>query len=138
MAHLTASTYADLINIVPVGSTRIIGNNTKASTYSESLAGSRNYVVDVRLHGHSIITLARGDWAEFSMCGYGTVTTRERLNHFLVPLGFRVSQNKGEQVLTRLSDGISVQIDPYGRYVVQTDGTASIRWGSPDALAIIA
>jgi hypothetical protein len=118
MAHLTATTYHELINKVPEASTRVIGNNTKASHIRTTAEFGSRYV-DVTLHDHRIITLFEDGIVEFTMCGYGTVTTRERLNHFLVPLGFRVSQSNYQQILTRLSDGKTIPVDSYGSYTIQ-------------------
>ena len=115
MARLTASTHTDLVKTIPVHSSRVIGNNTRASR-----GGDTTNRVDVYLHDHLIVSLWC-DHAEFRMAGYGTVTTRERLNHFLIPLGFRVSQHKGVQQLTRLSDGMTTPIGTGETYTICDD-----------------
>ena len=56
-----------------------IGNNTTAEHRSDGMPGHV-----IRLHGHPIVTTnGSGEAESFSLCGYGTVTTRERVNQFL-------------------------------------------------------
>lgn len=72
-------------------------------------------VVSLNLFGNKIAkrTIGRHDVVEICMAGYGTVTTRERLNGLL---GVSLCQRKGEQVLN------GEIIDPYEWYIVRYDG----------------
>lgn len=114
MANLTATTYSSIANFLDGHYERKIGHNTLARS------NSYNKSYEILLHNHRIVTLF-DDKMNFSMCGYGTVTTRERLNQFLISIGFRVYQHKGEQVLYNLGNGKKLPIDPYVEYSIVND-----------------
>ena len=89
MAKLKRTDYRGLVQLCERRGTATIGNNTVASLNSER-------TITVALHGHSIVRLfANGDTA-WTLAGWPTVTTRDRVNQFL-PDGQRVWQHKGEQ-----------------------------------------
>lgn len=99
MAKLTATTFSGLARHLDGARSNRIGHNTTGTLVQHE--GRRG--VEVRLHGHHIITLWEDNTAIFTMCGYGTVTTRERLNQ-LLPMPFGVTQNKGVQEVIRRWD----------------------------------
>lgn len=68
----------------------------------------------VYLHGNLIVQKF-GSGLMFTLAGWGSVTTRSRINAFL-PSGIRVGQKNYEQVL-RVGD-TEKAIDPAERYVV--------------------
>jgi len=81
-----------------------LGNNTHAFAYEEQ--GVKRF--KITLHGN---TIARGGYAgddkkilRITDAGWGTVTTRDRLNQILTAnnVPFRASQHKGVQVLSKL------------------------------------
>ena len=102
MARLRATNYADLDRLLGNRQSIKIGNNTTAERHDDEIV--------VRLHGHQIVSL-QPDCLMFSLAGYGTVTTRERVNHFLKPLGRYVAQRDYVQVY---NDGEGESpLDPY-------------------------
>ena len=72
--------------------------NTEVVTYTEEQNGQKVvYKVSVFLHGNEIISKVNsfGNWIEeATLAGWGTVTTRERLNGIL---GASFTQKKGKQ-----------------------------------------
>tara|TARA_R100001082_G_scaffold25606_1_gene12641 strand:+ start:577 stop:987 length:411 start_codon:yes stop_codon:yes gene_type:complete len=71
---------------------------------TKSLGNSHTDGEGLYLHGHKIAFWDEdhnGEILSFSMCGWGTVTTRERLNSLFHVLGFGISikQKNHEQVL---------------------------------------
>lgn len=83
-----------------------LGNNTYAFAYEEN--GVKRF--KITLHGN---TIARGGYAgddkkilRITDAGWGTVTTRDRLNQILTDNGvpFRASQHKGVQVLSNIAN----------------------------------
>lgn len=71
--------------------TEMRGDNTAVQVEGEDVL--------LTLHGHTIARrrLYRGNSLQVSLCGWGTVTTRERLNGIL-PAALGVGQTKGAQV----------------------------------------
>ncbi len=96
MAKLTATDYYGLARHLDGARSGRIGHNTTGSLI---MHGDR-VGVEVRLHGHHIITLWDDGSAIFTMCGWGTVTTRDRLNQLLPP-NFSVGQSQGVQMVQR-------------------------------------
>lgn len=93
MAKLTATTYQSLVNLHHrrSKSTVRIGNNTISEFDGDEVV--------IRLHGHEIITLHHTGLVRFSLAGFPTVTTRDRINQFL-PAGFRLYQSNWEQLVS--------------------------------------
>jgi hypothetical protein len=60
---------------------------------------------EVFLHGHKILWRNKKGELFFNMCGWGTVTTRERINGILQSLGLPIgiSQRKGKQFINNRS-----------------------------------
>lgn len=98
-ARLAAGTYPDLRKLTEGKPFRVkIGNNTTAELENDG------ETIIIRLHGHAIVKLTPmfgGSHikTEFTMCGYGTPTTRHRINHFLPP-ELSLSQSCYKQILT--------------------------------------
>lgn len=107
MAKLIATDFAGLDRALGNREARTIGNNTTAERDGADIV--------VRLHGHSIAVLAADGHVRFSLAGYPTVTTRERVNQ-LLPTG-RVFQSGGVQFLAR-SNG-NEPIDSFGWHSVR-------------------
>lgn len=78
MAKLKGTTYAELDNILGDYYSVKIGNNTKA-------VRSGKYTIDIKLHGHHIVTLFSEGTLRFTLAGWPTVTTRDRVNQFISP-----------------------------------------------------
>lgn len=129
MAKLEYTTWEELNRNLNQGVPRKIGHNTEACM-------DANGRIDILLHGHRIVALERRR-IEFSMCGYPTTTTRERINQFLAPFGGRIFQREGVQILELQNlpehtlyvfqaDSLNVlipdtpmwTIDPYGSYII--------------------
>ena len=85
MAKLKATTYQSLVADVfkgydvPNFERKKIGHNTTAEYIPNGMFG-RDIVI--RLHGHGIVRLER-EAVNFTLAGYNTVTTRERVNQFI-------------------------------------------------------
>ena len=94
MAKLAATTFTGLDRFLGNKSARTIGNNTTA----ERTLGA----IIVRLHGHHIVTVWPGGRVDFTLAGWNTVTTRDRVNSFI--LG-KVSTCKGQPMLATFSGG---------------------------------
>lgn len=78
MTRMLAVTYKDLEPIL-LGSrnkTRVIGRNVKAELDSDA------WEITIRYHGHPIVRINADEEVWFSLAGWPTVTTRERINHF--------------------------------------------------------
>lgn len=90
MANLKRTDYRGLVELCEQGrGAAVIGHNTTAAL-------DKDGTVTVSLYGHPIVKLyADGDTA-WTLAGWPTVTTRERVNQFL-PAGQRVFQHRGEQ-----------------------------------------
>lgn len=76
--------------------------------------------VDLLLHGHRIARRRSDGCLDVSMCGWGTPTTRERLDAAL-PLGLGICQRKGRQYWSARGpwchyDG--QEVNPYATYTV--------------------
>lgn len=94
MAKLAATTFHGLNRMLSGSTTtRKIGNNTVATRCWESDN------IAITLHGHRIVELAPNGDVMFTLAGYPTVTTRERVNQFL-PAGFRLYQSDWTQYLS--------------------------------------
>jgi len=115
MAQLTATTYTGLLNALGNRNSRNIGHNTTASRDSDS------DVIVVSLHGNPIVALWPDGTVDISLAGYGTVTTRERVNQFLPPC-LSVVQRHYEQKLALRHDGqVSyLPISTFGWHTVYT------------------
>ena len=88
MAHLKATNYNDLLDVLNGRSSVKIGNNT----WAEMLSGG---VIGIRLHNTIIVELSPDGPVKFTTGGWNTVTTRERINQFL-PGNHRVHTVKHE------------------------------------------
>jgi hypothetical protein len=99
MAKLLGVTYKDLVRICG-GHAKVIGNNTVAipSTDDEDTRG----VIRIELHGSNIVELYEDGSIAFTLAGYPTVTTRNRVNSFL-PAGNLVFQRNRRQYFSRLA-----------------------------------
>lgn len=77
MAKLMATTYDELFPILSEAHNnyRVIGNNTSAKL--------ENGVITITLHGSDIVMLHRNGDILFSLAGFNSLTTRERINHFI-------------------------------------------------------
>lgn len=116
MAKLLANTYEGLNDLLAPteGARKTIGNNTVAQR--DGLA------INVYLHGSLIVTLTEFS-IDYSLAGWPTVTTRERVSQFLQPFGRAVGQRNGQQVLVRLSDGATYPLDDRAFYTFGTNGS---------------
>jgi hypothetical protein len=115
MAKLTATTYDDLYNVLTDENVEeaVIGNNTTAFLNQRSCEIE---TVKVALHGSVIAVLYANDKVAFSLAGYPTVTTRERINQFL-PSGYKVVQRGGVQFVS-LPDGTYKELNPLRTYTI--------------------
>lgn len=114
MARLKATTYAGLDSLLPQTGERKIGNNTTAER-------NENGAIDVYLHGNFIARIWP-ECVEFTLAGWGTPTTRDRVNQLIHPLGHWVIQRDYTQYLTPVGMREPLReerIDTHGRYVVQ-------------------
>lgn len=109
MAKLKATTYKDLDKMMGENQRMIIGNNTEARR-------SAPYMITINLHGHHIVTLFSEGTMRFTLAGWGTPTTRDRVNQFL-PNKYGVSQCKhvqwynGPDGLVKLDSNEWVEVD---------------------------
>ena len=90
MARLKATTWGGLNTILGTrpNDRIVIGNNTTAEYVESEMPNQRDILI--RLHGHAIVRLEPDDGqrdgsgpVNFTMAGYGTVTTRDRINQFI-------------------------------------------------------
>jgi len=90
MAKLKTTDYARLRSLCEGRRGAVtIGNNTVARLAEDG-------IVTVSLHGHDIVRLSADGDTAWTLAGWPTVTTRERVNQFL-PDGQRVYQVAGQQ-----------------------------------------
>ena len=76
MAKLSATTYNGLAEVLGSRDRTTIGNNTVARYDGDDII--------VSLHGHDIVRLdPAAEQVSFTLAGWDTVTTRERVNQFL-------------------------------------------------------
>lgn len=113
MAKLLATTYEGLNDLLPPteGARKTIGNNTVAQR--DGLA------INIYLHGSLIVILTEFS-IDYSLAGWPTVTTRERVSQFLRHYGFGVGQRNGQQVLVRLSDHKTAPMDERAFYALHS------------------
>ena len=90
MARLKATTWGGLNTILGTrpNDRIVIGNNTTAEYVESEMPNQRDILI--RLHGHAIVRLEPDDGqrdgsgpVNFTMAGYGTATTRDRINQFI-------------------------------------------------------
>lgn len=98
MAKLAATTFEGLNKFLGNKDSRTIGNNTTAERVAPDM-------IVVRLHGHRIVQLSERA-VSVSNAGYGTVTTRDRINQFL-PMGVRAVQRNWSQFLSDRDHNLS-------------------------------
>lgn len=94
---------------------------------SKKIKSTRTDGKGLYLHGHKIAWVCDEPNPKtglmdiaFSMCGWGSVTTRERLNGLLDALGYPqvgISQRKGEQWLVYKADKVQ-EIDAHGTFML--------------------
>ena len=82
--------------------------------------------VSVWLHGHEIIRKFDDNSMRVSLCGWGTPTTRERLNGILSFAGFNAQffQQNHEQFIC--VDGKTVHVDPSDTLWIKPDGDMNL------------
>ena len=115
MAQLIADTRSALADLLAERGKRerTIGNNTTARNVVPG-----DDIIVVALHGRDIAELYRGPKAEgirFTEACWPTVTTRDRLNTLLRPVGARIHQRDWQQYVT-LADGSTHAIVPCDWY----------------------
>jgi hypothetical protein len=89
MAKLKRTDYRGLVELCQRGKgSATIGNNTTARLDGADIV--------VSLHGHDIVRMSADGDTAWTLAGWPTATTRERVNQFL-PAGQRVFQHRGEQ-----------------------------------------
>lgn len=98
MAKLAATTFAGLDRHLGKREARTIGNNTTAERIAPD-------TIVVRLHGHRIVQITEHA-VSVSNAGYGTVTTRDRINQFL-PMSVRAVQRDWSQFLSDRDDNLT-------------------------------
>jgi hypothetical protein len=108
MAKLQAIDYRRLDILLGNKSSKVIGNNT--------IAFRNDTKICVSLHGHTIITLHSPDTMEINLCGYPTVTTRDRINQFL-PACVRLYQKNHRQYLA--DSMFTIEIDDRTTYMIE-------------------
>ena len=108
MAKLKATNYRNLDTILNSRNVMTIGNNTVAYRDNEKIC--------VSLHGHTIVVLHSPDSMEINLCGYPTVTTRDRINQFL-PNCVRLYQKNHSQYLA--DSMFTIEIDSKITYTIQ-------------------
>lgn len=89
MAKLKGTTYKELDKLLGDKYKVGIGNNTTAERVDK-------YSIHIKLHGHHIVTLFSEGTMRFTLAGWPTSTTRDRVNKFL-PMGYGVNQDKRVQ-----------------------------------------
>ena len=114
MAKLLATTYEGLNDLLPPteSARKTIGNNTVAQR--DGLA------INVYLHGSLIVTLTEL-YIDYSLAGWPTVTTRDRVSQFLRHYGYGVGQRNGQQVLVRLRDHTTAPMDERAFYTLHRE-----------------
>jgi len=110
MARLKETTYARLTELLARKGRAVIGHNTVAEKDGDA--------VSVFYHGNFIVRLWP-DCAEFTLAGWGTPTTRDRVNQLISAHGARVSQKDFVQYLQQ-GDGPHVAICSDERFIVGT------------------
>lgn len=114
MAKLAATNFHDLAQFIEPGTVRRLGHNTvvyrtEAPTPDDPWNGYY-----ITLHGYPIFDMhqnvltGKSFW-EFTLAGWSTVTTRDRINQ-LLPAGYRVVQRDWVQYLI-CPDGNWVELD---------------------------
>lgn len=116
MAKLKGTDYASLDKLLRGGITyRTIGNNTAAERLD-------NGTIRAQVHNHPIVDLGADGSIAFTLAGWPTVITRERVNQFL-PADQGVYQDDWEQYWRRGAWGSeechSVPLDSTDWYVAQ-------------------
>jgi hypothetical protein len=125
MAKLKMTRWTELVYRIPEGEARVIGNNTVAT---HDYVDGRHVIV-IRLHGHAIVRFcapsptAQPNMA-FTLAGWPTVTTRERVNQFIAIHGWRVIQSDWTQYITGVHpDPFRARMNPDAWYTIDADGT---------------
>lgn len=82
MANISLTTFDQIAPKIKNDGTKKLGNNTWAQ------ASDDGSVIVVRLHGNAIVKLHRDGRVEVNLCGWHTLTTRDRLSQFVPGVRF--------------------------------------------------
>ena len=111
-------TYADAERMLGKRERRTLINNTVI----EAGGGGR---INVLYHGNLIATFEPDGTLMLTNCGYGTVSTRERLNSMAPAHVSFVQRDYAQQVHVWVGDGVPVGVIPGGTVRIDRDGYVS-------------
>lgn len=115
------STYAELAKRIDRSRDGFppIANNTRARYVPDGLEAD-GVAIGIYLHG-SRVAVVRPHMVTFSLCGWNSAVTRDRISEVISRFGVFVTSRNGGPVVGRFSDHLVRPIDNYPTYVVTAD-----------------
>ena len=119
MAKLLSTDFAILLKSMPNSGTMKIGNNTEARIeYRSNITVPRNVEMTISLYQTDIVKMFPDESMAFSLGGFPTTTTKERVNQFLIGYNYKVITEKGTLYLVNLSNNTREKINEYDWYTI--------------------
>ena len=119
MAKLLSTDFAILLKSMPNSRTLNIGYNTEVRVeYRNNIMVPRNVEMTVSLYQTDIVKMFPDESMAFSLGGFPTTTTKERVNQFLINYNYKVITEKGALYLVNLSNNTREKINEYDWYTI--------------------
>lgn len=119
MVKLLSTDFAILLKSMPNSGTITIGNNTEARiSYRNNIMVPRNVEITISLYQTDIVKMFPDESMAFSLGGFPTVTTKERINQFLIGYDYKVITEKGTLYLVNLSNNTREKINDTSWYSI--------------------
>ena len=112
MAKLMSTDFAILLNAMPNSGIMTIGNNTEARiAYRNNITVPKNVEMTISLYKTDVVKMFPDESMAFSLGGFPTTTTKERVNQFLINYNYKVITEKGTLYLVNLSTNTREKIN---------------------------
>ena len=119
MAKLLSTDFTTLLKSMPNSGTITIGNNTEARIgYRNNIMVPRNVEITISLYQTDIVKMFPDESMAFSLGGFPTTTTKERINQFLIDYNYKVITEKRTLYLVNLSNNTREKINDTGWYTI--------------------
>lgn len=112
MAKLMSTDFAILLNAMPNSGIMTIGNNTEARiVYRDNIMVPNRVEMTISLYKTDVVKMFPNESMAFSLGGFPTTTTKERVNQFLINYNYKVITEKGTLYLVNLSSNTRESIN---------------------------
>jgi hypothetical protein len=119
MAKLLSTDFAILLNAMPNSGIMTIGNNTEARiVYRDNIMVPNRVEMTISLYKTDVVKMFPDESMAFSLGGFPTTTTKERVNQFLIGYNYKVITEKGTLYLVNLSSNTRESINDTEWYTI--------------------